>query len=236
MTDDDDADDRETPTPDWRNGIPRPPTDSERQRHLQRYRSGVPVVMSDEDRALQSRRNRAPHAAPPQYNDEDGQTGPFDLFAPERRTRRRRGDSAVELAAKLRRDAPDPYDLIAALAFELTDAKEDDRTGRKELEKRLSAFLDVQPGGAKFDEIAAAITELRNQSAELAPVRRGLRWLQASVVVVVVGIGGWLYARGGEERETRLRIQALEKQVEALSARELERVQRELAAPRTPLP
>lgn len=170
-------------------------------------------VQTSDDRALASasRRAPAPPAGVPVMSDgPDETTNPFDLFEPQRLARHhhRRGDSAVELAAKLRAERPDPYDLIATMAYELTASKQE---ARSELDAKLVAFLDVQPGGPRFDALAAAV-------AELAPVRRGLRWLQASVVIVVLGIGTWLYQRGGTETATAMRIEALEKLTAKLEA------------------
>lgn len=181
-------------------------------------------VQSGDARALASAAHRklAPATGVPiMHPDTDETTDPFDLFDPQRVKRhRRREDSAVELAAQLRHGATDPYDLIAAMAFELTDNKQEARSGSSELDAKLEAFLSVQPGGAKFTELSAAV-------AELAPVRGGLRWLQASLVIVVLGIGGWLYARGGKETAIDMRIEQLREDVKTMQGK-IDRLTRQI--------
>lgn len=184
-----------------------------------------PRIQTSDDRgaAALQRRSMAPttpaETVPMPIIDEDpaDMTGPFDLFEPARIERRKRpGDSVVELAAKLRRDRPDPYDLLAQLAFEHVDSKEAARKERranesqsKELDAQFKAFLAQQPGGKRFDELAAAV-------ADLSPVRSSLKWLQRSVIVIVVAIGTWLYARGGKETAIDMKIEALEKTADRL--------------------
>lgn len=85
-------------------------------------------------------------------------TSPRELFEPERMERhQRRGDSAMSLAAKLRAERPDAYDLIAAMAFEFTSAKEQDRSANQELDKQFKSFLSQQPGGKEFEDLKRTV-------------------------------------------------------------------------------
>lgn len=175
-------------------------------------------MMTDTDRALAGKRRQVSHPSPavPSLVDTD-ETSPFDLPDPGR-ARRRHGDSVSQLAARLRGDDADAYDQLAALTFEVDRIKRDDKSGRRDLEKQLEAFLKVQPGSKQFEELVKDVAAHGKELTELAPVRRGLRWLQASVVLVVIGIGGWLYARGGSDTATLMRIDALEKKVERIES------------------
>lgn len=204
-SDDDDDFDRR-PTPDE---FPAPRVSTtDRIRHKKTHPRGTPIVMSDTDRALAGRDRRTPVT----YVSEEP-TLPRAMFNFDHEDYAAR---VAELAAQLRRAGLDPFVIGAALSIKVHDARERQETGKKELEEQLEAFLRVQPGGEKFDDLAKIVSTLQQQQLELAPVRRGLRWLQASVVLVVVGIGGWLYTRGGDEREVKLKIQMLEKDNERL--------------------
>lgn len=177
-------------------------------------------IQTSDDRDLAARRSRTnphgvpahvpPPAEPPEPEDMDT-TSPVDLFAPQRAEQRRRGDSVSQLAAQLRLAQPDPYDLIAALGFELTDAKRQDRSANKELERQLKTFLAQQPGGQRFEELAKSV-------ADLAPLSSAVRWLTRSFVAVAIAIGCWLYARGGKETAIDMRIDQLQKDSERVQS------------------
>jgi hypothetical protein len=173
-------------------------------RHKRTVPRGVPVVMSDTDRALGGRRERS---APVEYVS-DGDTSPRAMFDFERPEYSR---AVAELAAQLRRLGIDSIDGLAALAVKLDETKQRERTGRKDLEKQLEAFLRVQPGGEKFDELAAAVARLENQMIELEPYRsltRKIGWgLLGTVIVMVVGVCAWFYARGGKEMAVDMQLE-----------------------------
>lgn len=156
-------------------------------------------MQSSDGRALASRKHRAPADGVPIVPAPEDTTTPFDLFAPERRTRRRQAESVAQLADRLREAKPDPYDLIAALGFEVTDSKRETKSQSKELERQLGEFLAIQPGGKRFDRLVSF-----------------MRWLAGGVFFAALAIGAWLFARGGLEMKTDMRLQALEKAVDRL--------------------
>lgn len=171
-------------------------------------RKRKPRVQTSDDRALQHRHTSAVGIPVPSIEDDPADmTSPRDLFDPVRMDRhRRRGDSAMALAAKLRDERPDPYDLIAAMAFEFTDAKEQDRSANKELDIQFKAFLEQQPCGKEFDDLKRTV---------------GLwRWIGSAVLVAALGSLGLglsaLWARAEHEGEIRVKIDRLQQDVQQL--------------------
>lgn len=238
--DDDDGGFEERPTPPGQFAAQERPTATEVARHHKSVPRGTPVVvMGDTERALHSR----PYRRPPSEYTGDDVTSPravFDFERPDYATQ------IAELAMQLRRSGIDPLVASAALSVSLHREKERERTGKRELEEKLEEFLRVQPGGAKFseleravddlardiedtrkpgafDELARSVTELKNGMIELAPVRSLIRWIGWGLVISVLGgglgIGGWLYARGGKETAVDMRLQALEKNVDKIVER-----------------
>jgi len=165
-------------------------------------------IQTSDDRALQHRPAKSSPGIPmPEIDDPADTTSPFDLFKPERMERhRRRGDSVVALAQRLREERPDPYDLLAQLAFEHIDAKEKDRSANSELEKQFKAFLAQQPGGVEFENIKRTI---------------GLwKWVGGAILTFALGSAGLgvaaLWSRAVYEGETRAVIERLKSDVQQL--------------------
>lgn len=227
--DDESDDDRQTPPRAW--AAQERPTATEVARHRKSVPAGTPVVMSDTDRALLSR----PHRRPPVEYVGDDITSPRAIFDLEERDY---AAEVAELQMQLRRAGIDLHAAIAALAVNATRAKEREHTGQRDLNAKLEAFLSVQPGGAKwaglesavndlrddieeiqqsqrFDDLAKKVTELQGGMQELSPVRSLVRWigwgLVGTILVVAIGGGSWLYARGGKEERIDLKIEGLEK-------------------------
>lgn len=161
------------------------------------------------DRDAAARRSQPRMDGVPTQHDPEDTTNPYDLFEPTRPRRRRVSDSVLELATKLRRDAPDPYDLIAAMAFELTHAKEQDRSANQALEEQLSGFLKQQPGGKEFDDLKR---------------KMGIaQWLGGLVLAAAIGSLGLgvsaLRSQAIHEGELNVTIERLKQDVQQLLSR-----------------
>lgn len=161
MTDDDGFDEEPTPQP----PVPaqRRPTNSERLKHRETYPRGTPIVMGDDERALAGRRYRPQQ--PVDYSDDGETTGPrelFDMQAPGY------SEAVAALASELRRSGVDPYVAHAALAIKLTDHRRRGDTERRELDAKLKAYLDVQPGQAKFTELEGRVEDTDNALTVIA--------------------------------------------------------------------
>lgn len=141
-----------------------------------------PRIQSSDARALQHRHTSAVGIPVPAIEDDpENMTGPFDLFDMALAERRRRpGDSVAELAAKLRRERPDPYDLLAMFAFEHVDATKRDRSANQELDKQFRSFMTQQPGGKEFEDVKRTV--------------KFWKWLGALLLVPTLGALGLAFS------------------------------------------
>lgn len=120
-----------------------------RKRRLEAPSPGVPMTAG-------------PYRTPTSMPDPGDITSPFDLFAPSR-PRERPGENVVDLAAQLRAAAPDAYDLIAVLSFELRNARAKDSSATTQLTENFRTFISRSPGGPVFDELKATVVEIKRQ-------------------------------------------------------------------------
>lgn len=128
------------------------PTAADLARHRRSVPGGTPVVMDDAARSAVSR----PYRRPPLDYTGDDVTSPIALFDVDRHGY---SDAIAELHRQLQRVGTDPLVALAALSINFTREKERERTGQRELDKKLKAFLDVQPGGEKWGELESRVED-----------------------------------------------------------------------------
>lgn len=177
----------------------------------------------DERRALVGRRRIVTAArgvtiesVPSEFTDDEG-TNPLDLFAPGRHERRGSPGRVSEhdLAERLRTADGDAYEAIATLAVELSAAKQRERSANKDLDKQFRAFLAQQPGGARFDELAAKVA---GHDQVITPTRAIARWAAGIAFAALLAVGAFLYHRGADEQSVRDQLQQLARDLSRLES------------------